>query len=85
MKRGRPNIRHMVQKEIITLLTSLSTPVTTSSILKEISKTVNRRISWNTIQKYIQELVESGKIQVIQLPHSKIDNKPGLIVYTLKK
>ncbi len=85
MKRGRPNIRYDVQKYIISLLSKATTPVTISVISKEIAKTIDREISWNTVQKYVQELVESGKIQAIQLPHSKVENKVGLVVYTLKK
>lgn len=85
MKRGRPNIRRIIQQEIIKILIELKTPVATSVISKEVSKTLNHRISWNTVQKYVQELVESGKIQAIQLPHSKIENKSGLVLYTLKK
>lgn len=85
MKRGRPNIRHDVQNDIISILTRFNTPVTISLISKEISKTVNREISWNTVQKYVQELVESGRINAIQLQHSKEENKNGLVVYTLKK
>jgi hypothetical protein len=85
MKRGRPNIRRIIQQEIITVLTELKTPSATSVISKEISKILDRRISWNTIQKYVQELVESGKVQAIQLPHSKVENKSGLVLYTLKK
>ena len=85
MKRGRPNIRHDVQKEIISLLSKVTTPITISVISKTISQLINREISWNTVQKYVQELVEIGRIQAIQLPHSKLENKPGLIVYTLKK
>lgn len=85
MKRGRPNIRYNVQSEIISLLTKFHTPITVSVLLKEINKSLNREMSWNTVQKYVRELVESGKIQAIQLPHSKIDNKSGLVVYTLKK
>lgn len=85
MRRGRPNIRRIVQSEIIIILTELKTPVATSVISKEVSKTLNRRISWNTVQKYVQELVEGGKIQAIQLPHSKIETKSGLVLYTLKK
>ena len=85
MKRGRANMRHSVQAEIISLLTSLEVPVTISLVSKELSKTINREISWNTVQKYMRELVESGKLQAIQLPHSKQENKDGLVVYTLKK
>ena len=85
MKRGRPNIRRVVQDQIITTLGHINTPITISTLLKEVSQSVNREISWNTIQKYVQELVESGKIQAIQLPHSKIENRAGLVVYTLKR
>lgn len=85
MKRGRPNIRHTVQKEIIDILSQFNTPITISLISKKISKTTDKRISWNTVQKYLQELVESGKIQAIQLPHSKQEAKDGLVVYTLKR
>ena len=85
MKRGRPNIRYGVQKDIVSLLTKENTPLTISAISKRIAKTLNREISWNTVQKYVHELVESGKIQAIQLPHSKLENKPGLILYTLKR
>ena len=85
MKRGRHNIRRLIQEEIIKVVSSFNTPVTTSVMRKEISKTLNKNISWNTIQKYLTELVETGRIQPIQLPHSKLENKSGLIVYTLKK
>lgn len=85
MKRGRPNIRRVVQEQIITTLNQIRTPITISTLLKKMSQSVNREISWNTIQKYVQELVESGKIQAIQLPHSKIENRTGLVVYTLKR
>ena len=85
MRRGRPNVRHEIQREITTLLSKFNTPLTTSIILREISKIINREISWNTVQKSVNELVESGKVQAVQLPHSKVENKLGLVVYTLKK
>ena len=85
MKRGRHNIRRLIQEEIIKVVSSFNTPITTSVMRKEISKTINKNISWNTIQKYLTELVEAGRIQPIQLPHSKIENKSGLVLYSLKK
>ena len=85
MKRGRPNIRHNIQKEIIFLLSKINTPITISVLLKEITESLNRKVSWNTTQKYVRELVESGKVQAIQLPHSKEANKSGLVLYALKK
>lgn len=85
MKRGRPNIRRQIQQQILETLSIFETPITVSALSKEISKTNEREISWNTINKYVQELVEAGKIQPIQLPHSKDSGKNGLVVYTLKK
>lgn len=85
MKRGRPNIRYKIQQEITTILSRFSTPVAISTIKKEVSQSVNREISWNTVQKYVQELVDSGRLQAIQLSHSKVENKEGLVLYTLKK
>jgi hypothetical protein len=59
--------------------------LTISVLAKQASQILNRRISWNTAQKYIQELVEMNKIQPMALPHSKIDGKTGLTVYTIKR
>lgn len=85
MKRGRPSIRRSIQIEITNILSKFNTPIAVSVISREISKTLDKPVSWNTVQKYIQELVESGKIQAIQLQHSKIENRAGLVVYTLKR
>ncbi len=85
MKRGRPNMRRDVQKEIVDTLSRFGSPITISTISKDVSKILNREISWNTVQKYVQELVEIGKIQAVQLPHSKSESKDGLVVYTLRR
>lgn len=85
MKRGRPTARIETQKEIIEVLSSANIPMTISSITKNISKKLNRRISWNTVEKYIKELVAMDKITPITLPHSKTEGKDGLTVYILKE
>ena len=85
MKRGRRPLRKDIYSSIIEILEETNAPLTTFFISKTISQKINRKISWNTVQKYVQELVESGKIQAIQLPHSKIENGAGLVVYTLKR
>jgi hypothetical protein len=54
-------------------------------LAKVISGKLNKTVSWNTIQKYLDELVKIDKVQPIPLPHSKIEGKNGLIVYQLKK
>jgi len=85
MKRGRPNKRNEIQFYILKILSSMKTPLTISTISKLISKELQTNISWNTVQKYIQELVKLNKIQSITVPHSKIENKNGLTLYMLKK
>lgn len=84
MKRGRPSIRIVVQSNLLQVLASSQTPLTTSSLTKFISKEVNRNLSWNTVQKYLEELVAKEEVQAINLPHSKIENRNGLTMYTLK-
>ncbi len=85
MKRGRLPLRKEIYSEIINVLTETNSPLTTFFISKTIFQKINKKTSWNTVQKYIKELVESGKIQAIQLPHSKEEAKNGLVVYTLKR
>jgi len=85
MLRGRPNIRREMRDHILEKLSTTTIPMTISMLTREAVVTFKRKISWNTVQKYLQELVESGRVQPIQLTHSKKENKSGLIVYTLKK
>lgn len=85
MKRGRPTVRIEIQKEIVEVLSSTNIPMTTSSITKNISRKLNRRISWNTVEKYIRELVTMDRISPVPLPHSKKIGETGLVVYRLKK
>jgi len=85
MKRGRPSLRINMHETLTQLLSQSQIPLTISVLAKQSSQLLNRRISWNTAQKYIQELVEMNKIQPMPLPHSKIEGKTGLTVYQLKK
>ena len=85
MKRGRPSARNLVQTNILEVLSSSPIPHTVSSLAKTISPKVGRTVSWNTIQKYLDELVQMDKIQPMPLPHSKIEGKTGLTVYQMKK
>lgn len=84
-KRGRPNIRNKIQTSIIDVLSSDNRPMTISLMRKKISMLIENQVSWNTIEKYLNELVKLDKIQKITLEHSKIEGKDGLTVYTIKK
>jgi len=85
MKRGRPNVRETIQLNLMNALMGSQTPMTTSTLTRVISKEVNKQVSWNTVQKYLDELIQTEKIQAIELPHSKIEDRMGLTVYVLKK
>lgn len=85
MKRGRPEIKTTVQSRILDILSSNPTPLTTITLSRICEKEFDKKISWNTIKKYLQKLVEEGKVKAIVLPHSKEKNKNGLTVYILKK
>lgn len=85
MKRGRPSIRGVVQTNLMDVLQASQTPLTVSAITRMVAKGVNRQVSWNTVQKYLSELIELEKVQAIILPHSKLEDKTGLTVYILKR
>lgn len=85
MKRGRPNTRILIQKSILETLEAFPTPLTVSGLAKSISGRLNKTVSWNTVQKYLNELVEIEKVVGLATPHSKIEGKQGLTVYQLKK
>jgi len=85
MKRGRPPLRQQMTQSLLDILSSNQTPLTISSLATQASKVLGRTLSWNTVQKYLQELVEANRVQAIALPHSKEEGKKGLTVYTLKR
>jgi hypothetical protein len=56
-----------------------------STICDYLSSEMKKPVNWNTVKKYLDELVKLDKVQAIPLPHSKEENKTGLIVYSIKK
>ena len=85
MKRGRKSLREEVKSKILDVLSNTELPLTTSSIKMLIFKKFNKNLSWNTVQKYLDELVKSNQITAISLPHSKDKEKAGITVYILKR
>jgi Fe2+ or Zn2+ uptake regulation protein len=85
MKRGRPSKRIEISNSILTIFTTSQTPYTIASLAKKLSEGKEKPVSWNTVQKYLDGLVQQEKVQTIVLPHSKDETKKGLTVYTLKK
>ena len=85
MKRGRPSKRIEISNSILNVFTTSQTPLTIASLAKKVSEGKDKPVSWNTIQKYLDSLVQQERVQAIVLPHSKDETKKGLTVYTLKK
>lgn len=85
MKRGRPNKRSSIQALILDMLGSSSSPMTVSATARAVSEKLGSTVSWNTVQKYLRELVETNKVQAMALQHSKEAGKTGLVVYTIKR
>ncbi|MCX6820556.1 MAG: hypothetical protein NT016_01220 [Candidatus Aenigmarchaeota archaeon] len=85
MKRGRPNKRSSVHMLIMDMLGASGSPMTVSAMTRIVSEKTGQPVSWNTVQKYLQELVETNKVQAMALPHSKDASKTGLVVYTLRR
>jgi len=84
-KRGRPTKRNLIQTSIVDALMTYNTPANSSAIRRDISKKLGQNVSWNTIQKYLDELIQIEKVQRVTTPHSKIEGKDGLILYQIKK
>ena len=85
MKRGRPSKRSDVRKAILTTLEKSAVPLTTSALSRLMAEELGIQTSWNTVQKYVRELVETNHIKPISLPHSKKSGESGLVVYTLRR
>lgn len=85
MKRGRPSVRNQIQPKILEILSKSDFPINVSSICRHISLEIKKPVNWNTVKKYLDELVKLEKVQAIPLPHSKKEDKTGLIVYSIKK
>ena len=71
MKRGRPNVRNKIKPILIEILTLDRLPRSANSLKKSIDKELKKDVSWNTIKKYLDELVQTDVIQPIRLQHSK--------------
>ena len=85
MKRGRPAKRQSIKNAILGILEKSTVPMTTSAMSRIMQEDLKIHASWNTIQKYVRELVETNQIKTISLPHSKKAGETGLVLYTINK
>ncbi|MBU5682225.1 MAG: hypothetical protein QXW35_01315 [Candidatus Aenigmatarchaeota archaeon] len=84
MKRGRPSKRFEIYRLIEEYFKENPFPSNINRILRYIYEKTERKYSWNTIKKYLEELTKLDRIKKIKLPHSKIKEKEGLTLYYLE-
>jgi len=85
MKRGRPSKRSKIKDALLYVMKTVNAPLTISSMTRLVSDRLGEKISWNTVRKYVREMIETNNVDVIRLPHSKKEGKDGLTVYMLKR
>jgi hypothetical protein len=85
MRRGRPNVRNRIKPMIVEIITNNRVPTSVNTIKKNIERGLGKEVSWNTVKKYLDELVTADVIHPTTLPHSKIEKKDGLTVYSIKR
>jgi hypothetical protein len=85
MKRGRPAKRYVIYEKILEYFEKNPFPSNVEKIREFISKELNENVSWNTVRKYLEELVKLDKLRKIVLPHSKDKNKEGITLFERKK
>jgi len=84
MKRGRPSKRYEIYALIEEYFSTNPYPSNVKKISEFISQRVGKTISWNTVKKYLEELVRIDKVKRIQTHHSKIPEKTGITLYYME-
>jgi len=62
---GRIPYRHFFRPLIFSVLDS-HIPLNVEAIRRVISIKIGKDVSWNTVKKYLEELVKEGKVEKIQ-------------------
>ncbi|MEM0242993.1 MAG: hypothetical protein QXT34_00860 [Candidatus Aenigmatarchaeota archaeon] len=84
MKRGRPSKRFEIYELINEYFKENPYPSNVNKIAEFIFQKSNKKISWNTLKKYLEELVKIDRIKRIIPPHSKDSSKTGITLYYLE-
>jgi hypothetical protein len=79
MKGGRPAMREQFRREIINVLADYQYPATTSTVKRLLDLRHGRPCGWDTVEKYLQELVADQLVAREALPAQGL-RKP-LVVY----
>nr|MCC5994237.1 hypothetical protein [Candidatus Aenigmarchaeota archaeon] len=62
---GRVAYRHFFYPLLLNILDS-TVPLNVEAIRRSASEKLGKNVSWNTVKKYLEELVREGKVEKIQ-------------------
>jgi len=84
MKRGRPSKRYEIYALIEEYFLNNPYPSNVRRISEFVSQRIGKPISWNTVKKYLEELVRIDKLKKIRTQHSKNPEKEGITLYYME-
>ena len=79
MRRGRPAMGEEFRRQILSILGHGEYPVTATTIKHQLEKARGRRCGWDTVRKYLDELV-GDRLVIRQALPTRHGRKP-LVVY----
>jgi len=79
---GRRPIRFEIESKIMRILNKTEVPVTCSYVKREI--TMRRKVHFDTVKKYLEELVHRDAIFKKILPPTKKQHIKGMTLYSKK-
>jgi len=62
---GRTPYRHFFRSLLLNILDS-HIPLNVEAIRRAVSIKLGKDVSWNTVRKYLEELVKEGKVEKVQ-------------------
>jgi len=62
---GRTPYRHFFRSLLLNILDSYI-PLNVEAIRRTVSIKLGKDVSWNTVKKYLEELVKEGKVEKVQ-------------------
>lgn len=81
---GRKPIRLPVQTAVIEILSNTDFPLSCNVLKKEIRKRSGKNIHFDTVKKYLDELVRKNMIFRKELPPAKKEHMKGTVLYSKK-
>ena len=81
---GRKPLKIAVETTIMDVLEQMDFPVSCNILKREVGKRMDRDIHFDTVKKYVEDLVKKNLIFKKQLPPAKKEHKKGATLYSKK-